>query len=446
MKRSCLFLLILLSAEVGTAMAGTCPPGPPTSRGNGQVAGVPVADGTQYYFTDALLAGFDCFQALSGWFPSIIQSSNSVNPSHQVVDMAYAGGGTATFFNVVVPTSGPYTLAIRYAFSTGLFPGVQNRPEGIKVNGVVITNDMNFPVTGNFETYQTSSIVVPLQAGANTIQLFNVDSASISRVDTLTITAPAANACLTVPEAPGSVSALTASATQVNLNWSASAAPSNCTVGSYSVFRSTMPGFITSGANQIANGVTSPVLADKKALCNLTYYYSVAAVDAAGSSVSSPPVATTTSACPVTSTVQINSGGPEVSSFIADADVVGGATFGTANTIDMTGVPNTVPMEVFQSARIGNFTYEVPGFAPGSSHTVRLYFSEPLFDAKDSRTFNVTINGVTVLSNFDVFLNAGDMNKALVQQFVEPADASGDYVITLTSVIGDALLSGMEIK
>jgi hypothetical protein len=446
MKRSWLFLLILLSAEVGTAMAGSCPPGPPTSKGNGQVAGIPVAGGMQYFFTDAQLAGFDCFQTLSGWFPSIVPSTNSVNPQHQVVDMAYAGGGTATFFNIVVPTSGLYNVGIRYAFRTGLFPGVQNRPEGIKVNGVVITNDMNFPVTGDFETYQTSSIVAPLQAGVNTVQLFNVDSASISRVDTLTITAPAANACLTVPGAPGSLSALTASATQVNLSWPASAAPANCTVGSYSVFRSTTPGFTTSGANQIANGLTTPVFDDKKAFCNLTYYYAVAAVDAAGSSVGSPQATATTSACPITNVVQINSGGSEVSSFTADADFSGGTTLQTANLIDLTNASQATPMEIYQSARTGNFTYTVPGFVPGSSHTVRLYFAELVFDAAGSRAFNVSINGTKVLTNFDVFAASGDMNKALVEQFTETANASGDYVITFTPVIGDALLNALQIN
>jgi Malectin domain len=446
MKKSWLVLLILLSAEVGTAMAGSCPPQPPTSPGNGQVAGIPVAGGTQYYFTDALLAGFDCFQQLSNWFPSIIQSTNSVNPKHQVVDMAYAHEGSATFFNVVVPTSGPYNLSIRYAFQTGLFPGVQNRPEGLAVNGVVITNDLNFPVTGNFETYETSSIVVPLQAGTNTIQLFNVDSASVSRVDTLTITAPAANACLTVPDAPTGASAVATSPTQVSLNWAAGTAPANCNIGSYSVFRSTTPGFETSGANQIANGLTGPTFIDKHALCNLTYYYSIGAVDEAGSSVSSAPVAVTTQACPASSTVQINSGGPAVSSFVADEDFTGGATSSTFDNIDMSGVSNTVPMEVFQSARTGTFSYTVPGFTPGSTHTLQLYFAETQFDAPNSRTFNVSINGTAVLTNFDVFAAAGDKDAALTKQFSEAADANGQYVISFTPVTGDAVLSGLQIK
>jgi hypothetical protein len=60
------------------------------------------------------------------------------------------------------------------------------------------------------------------------------------------------------------------------------------------------------------------VFDDKTALCNMTYYYSVPAIDAAGSSVASQPLTVTTNACPPTNTVQINSGGPAVSSFLAD--------------------------------------------------------------------------------------------------------------------------------
>ncbi len=105
MKHASLFLL-LSSLGISTTMAGPCPPGPPTSRGDGMIAGVPVAGGTQYYFKDALLGGFDCFEQLSSWFPSYIMTTNAISPNRQVVDMAYAAEGTATFFNVVVPAAG----------------------------------------------------------------------------------------------------------------------------------------------------------------------------------------------------------------------------------------------------------------------------------------------------------------------------------------------------
>jgi hypothetical protein len=115
MKSTSSILFLLLSAGVGTMMAGPCPPTPPTSRGNGMIAGVPLAGGMQYYFKDALPAGFDCFDELSAWFPSYIHSTNSISPTQTLVDMAYAEEGTATFLNVVAPASGNYTLTFRYA-------------------------------------------------------------------------------------------------------------------------------------------------------------------------------------------------------------------------------------------------------------------------------------------------------------------------------------------
>jgi hypothetical protein len=446
MKKSWLLWVALVAAQAGTAMAGNCPATPPTSRGTGEVPGTPVAGGMQYYFTDALIDGFDCFRRLSGWFPSYIHSTNSVNPKHEVVDMAYAHDGTAAFNNVVVPTSGPYTLVVRYAYATGLFGGVFNRPEGVKVNGNIVTSAMDFPVTGNFETYQTASIVVNLQAGTNSIQMFNLDGASLSRADTLTVTPAASGACITVPPTPGKLSGLAQSATQINLNWSPSVAPAACAVKSYDVFRSTNPAFVPSADNEIANGLTTTVYDDKTALCNLTYYYSLVAVDEAGASVASAPFTVATNACPASSTVQINSGGPAVSSWRADEDFSGGSVLATSDPIETINVPKGLPMEVFESSRTGSFSYTVKGFVPNSSHTVTLYFIEPTFDGVGSRLFNVSINGKAVLSNFDIFLAAGDNDTPVAEQIAAAADSSGQYVINFTPVLNDAVLSGLQIK
>src|SRR5215468_3640199 len=442
---SWLFAIVLLGG-VGTAIAGSCPPGPPTSRGNGTVAGVAVPGGSQYYFKDALLANFDCFEQLSSWFPSYFTSSNSISPNHQVVDMAYAAQATATWFNVVVPTTGNYTLTVRYAYASGLFPGVTDRPEGISVNGVVITSDMHFPITGNFETFENSSITVPLNAGKNTVQMFNFASASISRADALTITAAGSTSCGGVPGAPGSLSAVAASTTQINLSWTASTAPSGCTVSSYSVFRSTTSGFTPSSSNQIMSGVTATTFDDTTAVCNTTYDYVIEAVDSDGASAPSAQASATTGACPTTSGVQINSGGPAVAPFVADSDFSGGGTISHANTIDLSAVTNPAPMAVYQTARTGNFSYTISGFSPGSSHTVRLHFAETFFSTTGSRTFNVSINGTTVLTNFDIVATTGAINKAVVKEFTVAASSTGDYVIAFSSVVNQSLLSGIEIQ
>ena len=446
MKKSGLILLAFLAAQTGTALAGNCPATPPTSRGTGLVAGVPVAGGLRYYFTDALIDGFDCFRRLSGWFPSYIHSSNALNPTHEVIDMAYAGDGTATFDNVVVPEAGPYTLTIHYAFATGLYGGVLNRAEGIKVNGNVVTLAMDFPVTGSFETYETSSIVANLQAGTNSVELFNLDGASLSRADALDVTPAAPGSCITAPTTPANVSGLAQSVTQVNLSWISSAAPASCSVPTYDVFRSTNPAFVPSADNEVATGIATGAYDDKTALCNLTYYYSVAAVDAAGASVTSAPLPVTTLACPASSTVQINSGGPAVSSFLADQDFTGGSVVPTTDSIQTVSVPKGLPMGLFEDSRAGTFSYTVKGFKPGSNHTVTLYFIEPLYNGVGLRLFNVSVNGTTVLSNFDVFLAAGDMDTPVSHAITAAADGTGQYVIALTPVLNDAVLSGLQIK
>lgn len=442
---SCLFLIVMFFG-VGSAAGGTCPPGPPTSRGDGTVAGVAVAGGSQYYFKDALLAGFDCFEQLSSWFPSYFHSTNSISPTQEDVDMAYTVTGTATWSNVVVPVTGNYTLTVRYAYASGLFPGVTDRPEGIRVNGVVITNDMHFPITGNFETFENSSITVPLNAGKNTVQMFNIASASISRADALTITAGGSTSCGGVPGAPGGLSAVAASNSQINLSWTASTTPAGCSVGSYNVYRSTTSGFTPSSTNQIANGITATTFDDTAAVCNTTYHYAVEGVDSDGASAASAQASATTSACPVTTGVQMNCGGPAASPFLADADFSGGGTIDHANTINLSGVTNPAPMAVYQTARTGNFSYTFSGFTAGSSHTVRLHFAETFFSTAGSRTFNVSINGTQVLTNFDIFAAAGAQNKAVIEQFTENASSTGNYVITFASVVNSSLVSGIEIQ
>jgi hypothetical protein len=147
-----------------------------------------------------------------------------------------------------------------------------------------------------------------------------------------------------------------------------------------------------------------------------------------------------------TAATKINCGGPAASPFVADVDFAGGGTLSHANTIDTSGVTNPAPVAVYQTARDGNFTYTIPGFTAGSNHTVRLHMAETYWSAAGSRLFNVKINGTQVLTSFDIFATAGAKNKAVIEQFAEPANASGQYVIQATSVKDNSLISGIEIQ
>jgi hypothetical protein len=230
------------------------------------------------------------------------------------------------------------------------------------------------------------------------------------------------------------------------LSWSPTSTPASCSAPTYDVFRSTNPAFVPSADNEIVTGVATTAYDDKSALCNLTYYYSVAAVDAAGASVASAPFTVTTNACPASTAVQINSGGPAVSSFVADQDFAGGSVVPTTDSIQTVNVPKGLPMEVFKDSRSGSFSYTVKGFKPSSTHTLTLYFVEPTFDGVGLRLFNVSVNGTAVLSNFDVFLAAGDMDTPVSESVSAAADSTGQYVIAFTPVLNDAVLSGLKIK
>jgi hypothetical protein len=449
MKRAALCLLVFLCLTTDAAFAGPCPAQFPTSRADGTVAGAAVANGTQYYFKDALLGGFDCFEQLSSWFPSYITSSNSISPTKTTVDMAYTTEGTATFSNVTVPTSGNYTLDFRYAFQSGLFPGVTNRPEGIMVNGQVITSDLNFPITGGFETFQDLNVTVPLTAGKNTVQMFNVVTQGVSRMDAMTVTPGGSSNCSTLPPAPTGFTAAEDSNNGLALQWAMpAAAPAGCTVGYYNVYRSSTPAFTPSASNQIGTAVSTTKFEDVTGVCKTPYYYQVQAVDFAGvSPIAANATPVSIAQCPTVSSAQINAGGPAEGSYLADVDFVGGAVSGNTTTaIDMSGVTAPAPLAVYQSSRNGNVTYTLGGFVPGSAHTVRLHFVEPFFSAAGKRVFNFSIN-TTQVNGFDIFVAAGNVKeKVVIHQSTETADGNGNFVITFSTVTNVPLVNAIEVQ
>src|SRR5215469_13084889 len=155
-----------------------------------------------------------------------------------------------------------------------------------------------------------------------------------------------------------------------------------------------------------------------------------------------------------TAVYQINSGGPAVAPFAADAFFSGGQTDTVITTIDTSGVTNPAPMAVYQSERWGGdaasnpapFSYTFPNLTPGASYTVRLHFAEIFWTAAGQRQFNVAINGTQVLTNFDIIAAAGAANKAIVEQFTTTANNSGQIVVSYTVGTADApKTSGIEV-
>ncbi len=135
--------------------------------------------------------------------------------------------------------------------------------------------------------------------------------------------------------------------------------------------------------------------------------------------------------------VSVNAGGAASGSFVADAYFSGGTTYSRATAIDTSQLTGAVPPQaVLQSERYGEFTYTIPGLTAGTGYAVTLYFAEVYWTAAGQRTFDVAINGSTVLSAFDIFAAAGGAAKAIARTFDTVANASGQVVIQLTRAGG----------
>src|SRR5262249_55926092 len=123
----------------------------------------------------------------------------------------------------------------------------------------------------------------------------------------------------------------------------------------------------------------------------------------------------------------------------------GGNTFTTTTAVDTSGATNPAPAAVYQSERVGNFTYTLPGLTAGVSYTVRLHFAEIWWSSAGARLFNVSINGAQVLTNFDIYAAAGGAFKAITRDFTATANAVGQLVVQYTTVRDNAKSSGIEV-
>jgi len=257
-------------------------PPPPITGGN--VPGVTSGNSNVFYCEDAQLAGFDWFQRLTGWFPSMLGSSGSISPRQRVVDMAYATQGTMTFLNVSVPSSGLYTIDWRYAFQGGLFPGVTNRQMGLAVNGTVLTTTERFPITGSFDVYQHSFLQAHLNAGVNAVSMLAVSDHGVSRVDQMTVTPATAS----VPSGPANLT-VTAGHGTAALHWTGSNSGSPT---SYNVYRGTRSDGEAVTPAAVVSGTTT-TFTDTGLTSGKTYFYNIAANNAVGTSSDSNEVSVT---------------------------------------------------------------------------------------------------------------------------------------------------------
>jgi beta-galactosidase len=361
--------------------------------------------------------------------------------------------GTVTYTIPGLTAGIGYT--VRLHFAELYFAAAGARVFNVAINGTT--------VLPNFDIYATAkanftAVVEQFTAAANASGQIVVsftngtkDQPMINGIEVL----GSSPACTTIPSAPTGLTATPSSASAIGLSWTAVTPPANCSISSYSVYRSTMSGFTPGSGNLVASGVTGTTYSNTGLAASSTYFYVVEAVDADGTSAASTQVSATTQAASGQEIVAIACGGPAESnsgggdySFVADEDFSGGGDNAVSSaTINLTQPgANAAPMSVYQHARAGLSTYTIPGLTAGTQYTVLLHFAETYFTAKGGREFNVAINGTTVLTNLDIYGTVG-VNAALLETFTATANSSGQIVIAFTAgAANQPVISGIEVR
>jgi hypothetical protein len=171
------------------------------------------------------------------------------------------------------------------------------------------------------------------------------------------------------------------------------------------------------------------------ALSNLTI--KVTANDGTGLTVSDEFVLTLQGTVEVH---RINAGGPQVSTslgvFLADARFSGGTAKSYTKEI-----ANTTNDVLYQSERYGAFSYNIP--VSNGQYNVVLHFAENYYTAAGKRVFDVSIEGVKVLANYDIFSKVG-LNTATTETFVATV-GDGTLNINFTKILDNAKVSAIEV-
>jgi len=144
-----------------------------------------------------------------------------------------------------------------------------------------------------------------------------------------------------------------------------------------------------------------------------------------------------------------NCGGPAIGSFNSDAPYTSAlTTHSVTNTIDLSAATNAAPLAVYQSERWRSFICILPGLASNKLYRARLHFAEisPYVSAIGDRQFNVSLNGVQVLTNLDLFAATGAKFRATTRQFNVTTDSAGQVTLQLSKGAAfEPTCSGLQI-
>src|SRR5687768_1597185 len=113
---------------------------------------------------------------------------------------------------------------------------------------------------------------------------------------------------------------------------------------------------------------------------------------------------------------------------------------GTASTTAF-AVANTTNDRLYYNRRWGAFRYTIP--LDDGHYSLKLHFTDPLYTTAGKRKFNVTAEGRTILSNFDIAASGGGKG-AIVRSFTLTV-TGGALDLAFAKVLENPILSAIEV-
>jgi PKD repeat protein len=117
---------------------------------------------------------------------------------------------------------------------------------------------------------------------------------------------------------------------------------------------------------------------------------------------------------------------------------IGGKTYSSRDAI-----ANTSDDPLYQTTRYGNFGYRFD--VPSGEYDVTVHFGEDYWNAPGKRLFDVYIEGMLVLDNYDIYATAGH-DVAVVLTFPGVVVDDGQLILDFVTVKDNALISAIEIR
>jgi fibronectin type 3 domain-containing protein len=236
----------------------------------------------------------------------------------------------------------------------------------------------------------------------------------------------------TVPAIPSPLSAVASSFVSINLSWSEVPGETG-----FSIERSANGTTGWSVLNTVAQGITS--YQDSNLQPGSTFSYRVRAQSNSGFSDYTPIQSAATLG---TSMLQDVGGGAFTDSlgnhWLADNPALwNGGTLSNSSV----AIANTTDDLLYYTHRYGNMTYTLP--ADNGNYTLKLYFADTTATGVGQRTFNVSAQGVPVLTNFDVFKTAG-AKTANIQTF-NITISTGQLSVVFTTLVNNAIISAIQL-